>query len=109
MAQTQGIGDAEETMDPVFIDNDIWHKISTMLRFLWVYMAVIIGFAFNFLVAHAFIPSLAGSGQLPLGIAKLRPVFYMAAAGFLVVAITFFALTVSRVDVITDIWNRRWI
>ena len=96
-------------MDPAFIDNGIWHDLSTMLRFLWVYMALIIGCGFNFLVAHAFIPSLIGTGQLPEQIGRFRRGFYAASAGFLVLALVFFALTVSRADVVADIWDGWWI
>ncbi len=96
-------------MDPSFVSNDIWHGISTMLRFLWVYIVFIIGAAFNFLLAHAIIPSLADSGQLPARIAKLRPLFYLGALGSLILALVFIVLTAVNADVLGRVWPRWWI
>ena len=52
-------------MDTVFVTNPIWHDISIILRFLWLYLLFIIGFAFNILPAPALIPSLFATGLLP--------------------------------------------
>ncbi len=93
-------------MDPAFIDTNIWHDLSTMLRLLWVSVVLVFGIAFNFLVAHAIIPSLADSRQLPTRIVRLRPVFYLAAAGFLVFAVVFIILTAIQIDVVADVWDR---
>lgn len=96
-------------MDPAYVTNEIWHGLSVMLRFLWLYLFFIIGVAFNFLIAHAVIPSLVDSGQLPPRIARLRPLFYLGALGLLVLALAFFVLTVINVDVIEEAWGRWWI
>ena len=96
-------------MDPAFVTNEIWHDISGMLRFLWLYVFFIIGFAFNLLIAHAIIPSLVGSGQIPERIAKLRPVFYLASAGILVFALAALVIFLVQVDVVADVLNRWWI
>ena len=93
-------------MDPSFVDNQIWHGISTMLRLLWVYVLLIIGFAFNFLLAHAVIPSLASAGQLPERFVKLRRFFYLAAFGALGLAAVVFFLTVLNLDVLSKVWDR---
>ena len=68
-------------MDPAYLDNEIWHSISVMLRFLWGYVLFALGFAALFLTAHAIIPSLANTGQIPSPIAKMRPFVYVAAFG----------------------------
>ena len=96
-------------MDPAFVTNEIWHDISGMLRFLWVYVLFIIGFAFNLLVAHAIIPSLVGTGQIPVKIAKLRRVFYLASAGLLVLALAALVTSMLQVDVVLGVFDRRWI
>lgn len=96
-------------MDPAFVTNEIWHNISGMLRFLWVYVFFIIGFALNLLIAHAIIPSLVGSGQIPERIAKLRPVFYLASGGALVFALAALVISMLQVGVVTDVFNRWWI
>lgn len=96
-------------MDPAFIDNQMWHDLSTMLRFLWVYMLFIIGFALNFLTAHAIIPSLVDSGQLPRRIAQTRPLFYLSALGILVIAVGLLVVTVVEANVVARIWSQMWI
>ncbi len=96
-------------MDPPFVTNELWHDISTMLRFLWVYLLLIIGFAFNFLLAHAIFPSLVASGHLPARIARLRPLFYLGAFGILAMALVFLVLTMLQADVVGRLWERWWI
>ena len=96
-------------MDPSFVSNPIWHDLSTMLRFLWVYVFFIIGAAFNFLVAHAVLPSLANSGQIPAKIARLRVMFYLSALGSLALALAFLILTFVNTGVLAQVWGRVWI
>ena len=96
-------------MDPPFLTNQIWHDLSTMLRFLWVYVFFIIAVAFNFLIAHAIIPSLVDSGQLPARVARLRPLFYLGALSLLALAAVFLVLTLMNADVLGRVWPRWWI
>ena len=96
-------------MDPAFVDNEIWHGISGMLRFLWVYVFFVSGAAFNFLIAHAIIPSLAGSGQIPERAAKLRKFFYLSAGGIMVIAVAALVISMAQVGVVGDVFNRWWI
>ena len=96
-------------MDPEFITNEHWADISTALRFLWLYWLFIIGFATNMLLAHALIPSLINSGQLPSSVGRIRPLLYMGALGILAIAILFFILTAVNVDVIGRFSERWWI
>ena len=96
-------------MDPEFITTEDWSGISTMLRFLWAYWFFIIGFALTLLVAHAIVPSLVSTRQLPLSVARLNPLLYLGAFGILTMALLFLVLTVTNGDVIADIWDRWWI
>lgn len=96
-------------MDPSFVTNAIWHEISVMLRFLWLYVFFIVGFALFFLTAHAFLPSLASTGQLPDRIVKLRPLLYLASFGILAVALVFFVLTSISASWIPDVMDRWWL
>lgn len=93
-------------MDPAFVDNELWHGISVMLRFLWAYLLFAIGFAGLFLTAHAIIPSLVTTGHLPGQAARLRPLLYAAAGGSLVIAVILLALTLASADVVGKIWDR---
>ena len=96
-------------MNPEVITTEHWADISTMLRFLWLYWLFIIGFATNMLLAHALIPSLISSRQLPSSVARIRPLLYMGALGILAIAILFFILTAVNADVVGRLWGRWWI
>ncbi|MBI4200183.1 MAG: hypothetical protein HY535_06900 [Chloroflexi bacterium] len=97
-------------MDPKpIVEIAIWHDISTALRFLWAYWFVIIGFAFNMLIAHAIIPSLVASGQLSPRVARLRPLFYLGALGILAVALLSLLLSMLQIGAIGRFWDRWWI
>ena len=96
-------------MDPEFITTEHWADISTVLRFLWLYWLFIIGFATNMLLAHALIPSLISSGQLPASVGRIRPLLYLSALGILTIAILFFILTAVNADVIGTFWDRWWV
>ena len=93
-------------MDPAYLDNEIWHSISVMLRFLWGYVLFALGFAGLFLTAHAIIPSFANTGQLPSSIAKMRPLIYAAAFGSLVIAFALLTMTLINTGWISDVWDR---
>ena len=96
-------------MDPEFITTEHWSDISTVLRFLWLYFLFIIGFAFTILLAHAIIPSLVSTGQLPASADRLRPLMYLSALGILVFALGFLVLSMVNADVIGQLWGRWWI
>jgi len=96
-------------MDPAFVSNQIWHDISILLRLFWVYVFLIVGFVVNLLIAHAIIPSLAASGQLPGQISRLRPLFYLGALSILVVALAFFVLAMREIGVLGQVLDRWWI
>ncbi|MBI2172330.1 MAG: hypothetical protein HYU30_10025 [Chloroflexi bacterium] len=96
-------------MDPAYITTDIWHDLSTALRFIWLYVFLILGFVSNFLIAHAVIPSLASTHQIPERIVKLRALVYLIAFGALAMAVTVFLLTLLSLDVIARILPRWWI
>lgn len=96
-------------MDPEFISREHWADISTVLRFLWLYWLFIIGFATNMLLAHALIPSLITSGQLPASVGRVRPLLYLGALGILAIAVLFFVLTAVNAGVIGRLWERWWI
>ncbi len=96
-------------MDPAFVDNSIWHDISTMLRLLWVYLLFIIMAAFTFLTAHAIIPSLAGSGLISARIARLRPLFYIGALGIFLIAVSAIVLILFQADLTQRVLSKWWI
>ena len=96
-------------MEPAYVSSDIWHGLSTMLRFFWLYLLLIVGFASNFLIAHAIIPSLVDSDQLPIRIARLRPLFYLGAFSILAIAVVVIGFGISSAGVVGEIYGRWWI
>ena len=96
-------------MDPQYITSADWRDLGNLLTFFWLILLFAIGFGFNFLMAHAIIPSLISSGHLPERINKARRVFY----GGAVVSLSLVAFAVGRAVVeaqfLSDIWNRWWI
>ena len=96
-------------MDPEFITTDDWQGISVMLRFLWAYWFIIIGFGSTLLLAHAIIPSLVSTRQLPLVFERFRPLLYMGALGILGLALALLVLASVNAYVIGDFWKRWWI
>lgn len=96
-------------MDPEYINSDIWRSTGDILTFIWILFFAAVGFGFNFLMAHAIIPSLIGSGHLPARLQKARPLFYGGAA--LALALVVFALNRTFVNAgfIEDFWPRWWI
>ena len=96
-------------MDPSFVTTTIWHEISVMLRFLWLYVISIMGFVTLFLIAHAFIPSLASTGQISQKILKLRPILYLMAFGILSGAVLMFIFTLANISWVPKVLDRWWI
>lgn len=96
-------------MDPAYLTSDIWHDLSTALRFIWLYVFLILGFVTNFLIAHALIPSLASTHHIPQSIVKLRAVVYLLAFGALATAVIVFLLTLLSLDVAARVLPRWWI
>ena len=96
-------------MDPEYINSDIWRSTGDILTFIWILFFAAVGFGFNFLMAHAIIPSLIGSGHLPARLQKARALFYGGAA--LALALVVFALNRTFVNAgfIEDFWPRWWI
>ena len=52
--------------DPKALTTANWDDIHQWLIFLWIYLPLVITFAFTLLLAHAIIPSLMATGQLPI-------------------------------------------
>ena len=98
--------------DPGPITTAIWQDIGEQLIWLILFVIFIIGFGMNLLLAHAILPSLFITGELPAKISEkvpqLRRALYMAALGSLIVAIVFLGLTIAATAVIGDFYERWW-
>lgn len=95
-------------MDPTFVTRAEWFEITQRLVFFWLFLACMIGFGFSFLIAHAFIPSLVFTHQLPAQADRARRLFYASAGVCLVAAIVFLALALNVFRTIEGIFPRWW-
>ena len=87
----------------------IWDELNTGFIFFWLALLMMVAVAVSFLLAHAIIPSLVGTRDLPQGFAKLRPVFYAAAIISLLLALFLYYTTWETVSVYLEVFPRKWI
>lgn len=87
----------------------IWDELDTGLIFFWFALLMMVATAVSFLLAHAILPSLVGTHDLPQGFAKLRPVFYAAAILAFLLALFLYYITWETVSVYLEIYPRKWI
>jgi hypothetical protein len=93
---------------PKFVTTSDWAALSGLLIPFGVLVVLVFGLAGSMLFAHGLIPSLAGTRELPdPRLAKLRPLLYLSAAGFLVLIVITVAIIFSRLGVINDIFAFR--
>ena len=96
-------------MDPNFIGPQDWSELSLIIRYLSALPFAVIVFAFSLLTAHAIIPSLVGSGHLPVPISRLRPLLYASAAVGAAGAVWAVVNVIAHIDVIESIYEDWWI
>ena len=58
--------------DPKALTSVEWENIHFFLQWFWIYLPIVITFAITMLTAHAIIPSLVNTGQLPESTQRLR-------------------------------------
>ena len=78
--------------DPNALTSVEWNNIHNFLKWFWIYFPVVVTFGFTMLIAHAIIPSLVNTGQLPESTQKLRPILtgfaaILSAAGVVVLVL----------------------
>ena len=96
-------------MTPAVVTAEQWQQINQTLIWFWAFLGCIVVFAANMLVAYAIIPSLVSTRDLPAKVAAIRPVLFALAAIFLIAAVFAFVNVVNRIQVLYEIWPRRWI
>ena len=95
--------------DPSFISDVSWAEIGNWLHALWIFFLLILVFGFSFLVAHAVIPSLVATGDLPQRFMKMRRLAYGLALVTFVVAMVFLSFAVADTELLGDVYDRWWI
>lgn len=96
-------------MDPEFITSSDWQQLANLLHFFWFVLLAAIGFGGNFLMAHAIIPSLVGTGHIPQSFENTRKIFYGGAVFSLVLVVFFVSQIAVRVGDLDGVWGRFWI
>jgi len=99
----------ELNMDPEYINSADWRAIGNLLHFFWFVLLFAIAFGFNFLAAHAVIPSLISSGHIPQRLNRARRVFYLGALGSLALVLFTLSRIVAEAPILKGIWERWWI
>ncbi len=67
-------------MDPQFLNREQWEQIGRLLPHLALFVALMVNMAISFLLAHAIIPSLAMTYDIPESVRGLRRILYPISA-----------------------------
>lgn len=86
-----------------------WAAVNDGLLWFWAFLACVVAFATFLLMAHAMLPSLVSTRQLPQRTLNVRPFVYLLAFIFLVGAFFCFANIVTHLQVLYDIYGKLWI
>jgi len=94
-------------MDPQFLYREQWELISRLLPHGAVFVALMVNMAISFLLAHAVLPSLAGTHDIPDDILGLRRVLYpVSAISMLGAAVVLGRAIVMMVELLEYIYPR---
>lgn len=99
----------EPYFDPRTITGNDWPAIEALVQYLWMIAILNVILAFCMLLAHAVIPSLIASVQIPRGLRNMRP-FLTIAALVALTGTTFVLLSwVGTLGVMYSIYDKRLI
>jgi hypothetical protein len=84
-------------MDPNILQAEQWARINDSLRFLVLFVGLVINMTMSFLLAHAIIPSLVTAGEAPPATSKLRGILYPISAVSAVLVVWAFATALSGI------------
>ena len=95
--------------DPRTITGADWPGIESLVRFLWIVAIFNVVLAFSMLLAHAVVPSLIATVQIPRGLRSIRP--FLTIGALVAFAGTTFALLswAGGLGVIYSIYEKRLI
>ncbi len=96
-------------MDASVTSADQWTQVTAGLVWFWTFLSCMIVFATTLLLAHAAIPSLVSTHQLPRRTLGVRPVFYGLAIIFLMAAIFSFGNIVVHLRVLWELYGKIWV
>ena len=92
--------------DPKALTSTDWQNIHMFLQWFWIYLPIVLTFGITLLIAHAFIPSMIMTGQLPESANKARmPLTGIATIAFVAGVIILILGINAQLDV-QNIWPR---
>ena len=92
--------------DPRALTSVEWNNIHMFLQWLWIYFPLVVTFGLTLLTAHAIIPSMVNSGQLPESTQKLRVPLTGVAGLLFVVAVVILILGINAQLDVKAIYDR---
>ena len=93
--------------DPDQVTSADWANIHNWLTLLWIYFFVVIGFAFTMLIAHAWIPSMLMTRQLPPIAGRARiPLTLLALVALVFAVILMASVVILTPQALSMIWER---
>lgn len=96
-------------MDPNMPTAQDWTLIEPLLVNLWLFVLFIVGFAGNLMLGHAVIPSLVWTHHIPQRASALRLPLYIISFLSFAIAIYIFYNFATHLDVVYQIYQKRWI
>ena|SRR5438067_1624735 len=94
-------------MDPRILTGDQWIFLNDSLRYLVLFVGLVINTAMSFLLAHAIIPSLVNSGEVPPQTSRFRAILYpISAVSFLLFVWSFSTAISGVVSVLQQFYPR---
>ena len=92
--------------DPKALTSVDWNNIHLFLQWFWIYFPIVVTFAFTLLIAHAIIPSLVITGQLPESTQKLRVPLTGFAVLLFAAGVVVLILGINATLDVRNIWGR---
>ncbi len=92
--------------DPKGLTSANWNDIHVWLTLFWIYFPLVLTFALSMLTAHAIIPSLIITGQLPPSASRLKAPLTGFAFLVLIAAIVILAFGMNQTLDLEKFWDR---
>ena len=92
--------------DPKALTSANWNDIHVWLTWFWIYLPLVVTFAFTMLTAHAVIPSLIATGQLPASASRWRIPLSGFAFLVFVAAVVILVLGINKTLDVENFWDR---
>ena len=92
--------------DPKALTSVEWQNIHFFLQWFWIYFPIVLTFAITMLTAHALIPSMIITGQLPESAHRLRVPMTGFAALVFVAGVVILVLGINATLVVRQVWSR---